>query len=61
MVSASLMLIATHLLNLSTAEENSDIGTYFRKHSKMGVYMPIIFNARLVALTTLLFLYHVTP
>ena len=61
LVLAMLMLLTSHLLNLSTAYENHDVGTYFRKHSNMGVYMPIIFSIRLIALTTLLFAYHLSP
>jgi hypothetical protein len=61
LIGGILMLLSSHLLNLSTAEQNPDVGTYFRKHTKVGIYMPIIFNARLIALTSLLFLYHITP
>ena len=34
------------------------MGTFFRKHKKLGIYAPIIFNFRLIALTSLLFAYH---
>lgn len=61
MVGALMMMLVSHLLNLSTAEENHDVGTYFRKHSKMGVYMPIIFSIKLITLTILLFAYHMSP
>jgi hypothetical protein len=61
LVGAGIMLLITHFLNLSTAEENPDVGIYLRKHSKFGLYMPILFNLRLIILTTLLFAYHITP
>ena len=61
LVTAMMMLIITHVMNLSSADENPDVGTYFRRHTKMGVYMPIIFNIRLFSLTILLFAYHITP
>ena len=55
------MLLVAHFLNFATAFENPDVGTFFRKHSKVGVYAPLIFNIRLIAITVLLFVYHVTP
>ena len=61
LVGAMIMLLTTHLLNLSMAYDNPDVGSFFRKHSKMGVYMPILFNIRLIALTILLFTFHITP
>jgi len=61
LVGGVFMLLITHFLNLSTVEQNPDIGTYLRKHSKFGIYMPILFSIRLVLLTTLLFVYHITP
>ena len=61
LVGGILILLVSHLLNLSTAEQNPDVGTYFRKHTKIGIYMPIVFNIRLVALTILLFVYHISP
>ena len=61
LVGGILIILVSHLLNLSTAEQNPDVGTYFRKHTKIGIYMPIVFNIRLVALTILLFVYHISP
>ena len=61
LIGAVTMLFMSHLLNLSTAEDNPDVGTYFRKHSKMGVYMPIIFTTKLITLTILLFAFHISP
>jgi hypothetical protein len=54
------MIIFAHFLNVKTAEKNSDVGTFLQKRRNGAVYMPIIFNIRLLAITTLLFLYHVT-
>jgi hypothetical protein len=61
LIGGGAMLLVAHFFNLSIAEENPDIGTYLRKHSKMGIYMPIIFNARLITITILLFAYQITP
>jgi hypothetical protein len=61
LVGGCLLLVVAHFMQLSTAEENPDVGTFLRKHSKMGIYMPIIFNARLILITTLLFVYQITP
>ena len=61
LIGAGILLIVAHCLNLATLEENSDVGTFFRKNSKFGLYAPFIFNIRLVAITTLLFAYHITP
>ena len=60
MIGAGLMLLIVHFLNLSTAEDNPDVGTFFRKYSKAGIFAPIVFNIRLVAISTLLFVYHIT-
>lgn len=61
LIGGMLMLLASHFLNLSTAEQNPDVGTYFRKHSKVGVYLPIIFNIRLIAMTVMFFVYYISP
>jgi hypothetical protein len=61
LIAGMLMLLGSHFLNLSTAEDNPDLGTYFRKHTKISLYMPIIFNLRLIAITILLFVYYITP
>ena len=60
LVGSMVMIAFTHLLYLSTAEDTPDVGTFFRKHTKLGVYCPIIFNVRLLAITTLLFTFHTT-
>ena len=53
-----LMLVVAHLLNLATAELNSDIDTFLKPDSKFGLYMPILFSARLILFSIFLFLYH---
>ena len=61
LVGGTVMLLVTHFLNLSTIEDNPDVGTFFRKHSKLGVYAPIMFNLRLITISALLYVYHITP
>ena len=58
LISGVVMLMFSQLFNFATARENPDVGTFLRKHSGMGVYMPLVFSLRLVVLTVLLFLFH---
>lgn len=37
------------------------MGTFLRKHSKLGIYMPIVLSLRTAVMTVLLFVYHITP
>ena len=52
------MLLLAHFINVATAEHNSDVGTYLRRHGMLSIYMPIIFNIRLVVISVLLFVHH---
>ena len=52
------MLVAVHIVSIVHIKESSDVGTFFRKHSNMGIYAPIFFNTRLIAVTILLFSFH---
>lgn len=36
------------------------MGTFLRKHSKLGIYMPVALSLRTAAITALLFTYHIT-
>ena len=59
MILALLMLSFAHFLNIYKAKKNSDVGTFLKKKEKTAIYMPMIFNIRLVLLTLFLFVYHV--
>lgn len=54
------LLISAHIVQFSTAEDSPDVGTYLRKHSKSGIYMPIVLSIRTITITVLLFVYHIT-
>ena len=54
------MILIVHFINLATVDDNSDIGTYLRSKSKYSPYFPIIFNMKLVVLTILLFIFHIS-
>lgn len=55
------MLIASHLIQLSTADEGPDVGPYLNKKIKLGIHMPIALSLRTAFLTLLLFIYHLSP
>ena len=57
-IGSCVMFVVAHFLNLATAEQNMDIGTFFRSKSRISAYVPVIFNIRLILLTLMLFLYH---
>ena len=59
MILALLMLFFAHFLNIYKAKKNSDVGTFLKKKEKTAIYMPMIFNIRLVLLTLFLFVYHI--
>lgn len=60
LIGALFMLILAHCLSYYSADESSELGTFFRKYSNNGLYMPFIFNIRLVAITIMLFVYQLT-
>ena len=60
MLLAFAMLLFAHIFSLYTAEDNSDVNTFVRGNSKVGVYLPIIFNIRLFALTFSIFLFYIS-
>lgn len=49
-------IIVSNIIGVINAEESSDVGTFFRLHSKLGVYAAVLFNLRLVLLTIFIFL-----
>ena len=61
LVGGLLMLVVSHFINLAFVEKNSDVGPFLRRHSKVAVYMPAIFNFRLIVFTLLIFIYHISP
>ena len=52
------MIIFAHFLSTKTAETNSDVGPYLKDEQKTGIYMPEVFNLRLILITTMLFSSH---
>ena len=48
--------LVSNIINLVTLEDSNEVGTFFRKHSQLGVYCSFVFSIRLVLLTVLLFL-----
>jgi hypothetical protein len=42
------------------AENTVDVGTFLRGKVKSSIHMPIIFNLRLLTISILLFLYHIS-
>ena len=54
------MILVANFLSYLTVEKSLDVGTYFRKHSKLGLYFPLLFNIRLIAISSLLFVYHIS-
>ena len=53
-----LTLLIAHLINLSFVEQNSDVGPFLRRHSKVAIYMPAIFSFRLILFTLLIYFFH---
>lgn len=49
-------IVLSNIIGIINAEESADVGTFFRLHSKLGVYAALIFNLRLVLLTIFIFL-----
>jgi hypothetical protein len=49
----------SNIINVVNIEESNEVGTFFRKHSKLGVYCSLFFNIRLILLTVFLFLYQI--
>jgi cysteine-rich repeat protein len=48
-------VVVSNLINLVNIEDSSDVGTYYRKHSNLGIYASLFFSLRLVVLTALIF------
>ncbi len=48
-------IIISNIIGVINAEDSSDVGTFFRLHSKLGVYAALLFNLRLVLLTIFIF------
>lgn len=61
MLGAILMFIFAHSLSRYTSKMSSDLGTFFEKERNVGIHTPVIFNIRLIALTTFLFSFHTSP
>ena len=59
MILALSMFLFAHVFSSFKARENSDIDTFLKGSTRAGIYMPIIFNCRLILLTILIFVYHV--
>jgi hypothetical protein len=51
------MIAVAHFLSLTTAESSSDVGPFLCRQGKFSIFMPLIFNLRLVLTTVLLFVY----
>ena len=58
-IGSILMLVVAHLICTVFASKNSDIGSFRKPDSKLALYIPLIFNFRLILFTILIFLYHV--
>lgn len=52
------LFILAHTVCICKIEDSSDLGTFFNKDLKTGIYLPIIFNIRLLSISLLIFLYH---
>ena len=59
LIGSILMLLIAHLLNLSDPERHSDVGIFISRQGKLSVYMPIIFNFKLITIASLLFVHHI--
>lgn len=56
MVIALSALLISNIINLVNIDDSNEVGTFYRKHSQLGVYCSIVFSIRLVLLTVLVFL-----
>jgi hypothetical protein len=48
-------IILSSIIGVINADDSSDVGTFFRMHSKLGIYAAILFNLRLILLTIFIF------
>ena len=58
LIASIFLVILAHVVSISKIKENSDLGTFFNKDNRIGIYLPIIFNIRLFSITILIFIYH---
>ena len=49
-------ILLSNIIGMINAEDSSDAGIFFRRHSNMGVYASIFFSSRLILLTVFLFM-----
>jgi hypothetical protein len=56
-VASMLLIVIGNVANFLSIEDSQEIGTFFRKHTKIGVYAPFVFNLRLILLTVFIFLH----
>ncbi len=49
-------IFLSNIISLMNAEDSSDVGTFFRKHSSFGVYASMLFTLRLILLTVFMFM-----
>jgi hypothetical protein len=53
------VFLLAHVVNTVTATRSRDLNTFFN-YNKVGMYIPIVFNIRLIAITILLFAYQLS-
>jgi uncharacterized membrane protein len=59
LILALFIFLVAHIVNTVTAPKNTDVDIFFTNNN-IGIYLPIVFNVRLLALTILLFAYQLT-
>lgn len=57
LIVAMLLMVVGNVANFISIEDSQEVGTFFRKHTKIGIYTPFIFNLRLILLTVFIFLH----